>query len=82
MEKIPTLYPTEQEFENPIEYLSNPHIKRLGIRYGMIKIIPTGGLPSPAVNRRAELHVPAENPKSGESRPDKSVQAIFYEAAK
>lgn len=47
MEKIPTLYPTEQEFENPIEYLSNPHIKRLGIRYGMIKIIPPGDFRPP-----------------------------------
>lgn len=40
MEEIPTLHPTKQEFENPIDYLSNPHIRRLGIRYGMIKIIP------------------------------------------
>ncbi|EJS43088.1 YJR119C [Saccharomyces arboricola H-6] len=47
MEEIPTLYPTEQEFENPIDYLSNPHIKRLGIRYGMIKVIPPGDFRPP-----------------------------------
>lgn len=47
MEEIPALYPTEQEFKNPIYYLSNPHIKRLGVRYGMVKVVPPNGFCPP-----------------------------------
>lgn len=47
MEEIPALYPTEQEFKNPIDFLSNPHIKRLGVRYGMVKVVPPNGFCPP-----------------------------------
>ncbi|KAH3664398.1 hypothetical protein WICMUC_005783 [Wickerhamomyces mucosus] len=39
-EEVPTLYPTEEEFENPIEYFSSPKVKSLGVKYGMIKVVP------------------------------------------
>lgn len=38
--EVPTLYPTESEFANPIEFLSQPRVQRLGTRYGMVKLVP------------------------------------------
>ena len=40
MEEIPSVCPTEQEFQNPIEFLSQPKVQRLGYKYGMIKLKP------------------------------------------
>lgn len=47
MECIPTLYPSVEEFANPIEYLSEQKIKRLGHIYGMIKLVPPPGFRPP-----------------------------------
>ncbi|CCF55758.1 hypothetical protein KAFR_0A03230 [Kazachstania africana CBS 2517] len=40
MLEIPTVYPTKEEFDHPLDYLSQPRIKRLGKNFGMIKLIP------------------------------------------
>lgn len=40
MECIPTLYPSAEEFMEPITYLSQPQVYRLGHTFGMIKIVP------------------------------------------
>ncbi|KAL3230839.1 Histone demethylase JHD2 [Nakaseomyces bracarensis] len=50
--EVPTVYPNEEEFANPIEYLSHPRIQRLGNRYGMLKLVPPSGFqPSLALNK-------------------------------
>lgn len=36
----PTLHPTAAEFEDPIEYLSQRRIVQLGLKYGLVKLIP------------------------------------------
>lgn len=52
MELIPTLFPTKEEFANPIEYLSEPKIQRIGHTYGMVKIKPPEGFSPPfSINR-------------------------------
>lgn len=38
LESVPTLHPTLEELEDPIEYLSTPKIVRLGLRYGLLKL--------------------------------------------
>lgn len=43
MQEIPTLRPSEEEFKDPIAYLSSPTVKKLGIKYGMVKMIPPAG---------------------------------------
>lgn len=43
MEPIPTLRPSAKEFANPIDYLSESNVQRLGHTYGMVKIIPPEG---------------------------------------
>lgn len=54
MELIPTLFPTSEEFANPIEYLSEPKIQRIGHKYGMVKIKPPEGFNPPfSINRDA-----------------------------
>lgn len=40
MQEIPTLKPSKEEFDDPVAYLSDPDVSRLGFEYGMIKIIP------------------------------------------
>ncbi|KAL6950765.1 hypothetical protein ACO0QE_000046 [Hanseniaspora vineae] len=40
LEEIPSFYPTEEEFSDPIDYLSQAHIMKNGMKYGMIKLIP------------------------------------------
>lgn len=52
MESIPTLRPTIREFANPIEYLSESKVQRLGHKYGMVKIVPPEGFhPHFSINR-------------------------------
>lgn len=41
LENTPTLYPTVEELNDPIEYLSNPNIISLGFKYGLIKLVPS-----------------------------------------
>lgn len=36
----PILTPTEQEFYDPISYLSSPHVRKLGNEYGLLKVVP------------------------------------------
>lgn len=40
LEEVPVLYPTLQEFEDPISYLSQPQVQRQGHICGMIKLVP------------------------------------------
>lgn len=40
MQEVPTVYPTLAELENPIDYLSQPKITRIGNKFGMLKLIP------------------------------------------
>ncbi|SMN21017.1 similar to Saccharomyces cerevisiae YJR119C JHD2 JmjC domain family histone demethylase specific for H3-K4 (histone H3 Lys4) [Maudiozyma saulgeensis] len=40
LERIPTVHPTEDEFKDIINYISESRIRRLGNKYGMIKIVP------------------------------------------
>ncbi|QLQ78604.1 hypothetical protein HG537_0A08510 [Torulaspora globosa] len=54
MELIPTLFPTAEEFSNPIEYLSEPKIQRIGHIYGMVKIKPPEGFNPPfSINKES-----------------------------
>jgi histone demethylase JARID1 len=45
--EVPSLYPTEEEFANPIEYLASPEVASLGTRYGLLKIVPPSGFKPP-----------------------------------
>jgi len=47
LQSVPVLYPSEEEFENPIEYLSKPNIKALGDQFGMVKISPPSSFKPP-----------------------------------
>ncbi|GMM37735.1 histone demethylase [Saccharomycopsis crataegensis] len=40
LKPVPTVFPTQEEFDNPIVYLSSPEIQKLGDKYGMIKVKP------------------------------------------
>ncbi|CDO93748.1 unnamed protein product [Kluyveromyces dobzhanskii CBS 2104] len=40
MQEIPTVRPTEEQFLDPIGFLSSNEMKRLGMKYGMVKMIP------------------------------------------
>ncbi|CUS24836.1 LAQU0S20e00958g1_1 [Lachancea quebecensis] len=40
LEHIPVLHPTAAEMEDPIGFLSQTHIRRLGHVYGMVKLVP------------------------------------------
>lgn len=40
LEQIPTLRPTLQQLQDPIEFLSQPHVRRLGHTFGMLKLVP------------------------------------------
>ncbi|KAK5960760.1 histone demethylase PWA37_002197 [Arxiozyma heterogenica] len=44
LENVPTLYPSFEDLNNPIEYLSRPNITRLGFRYGLIKLVPPSNI--------------------------------------
>ncbi|EDO15670.1 hypothetical protein Kpol_1008p7 [Vanderwaltozyma polyspora DSM 70294] len=53
MEEIPSLYPSLEEFSNPIEYLSQPKIQRIGHKYGMVKLVsPEGFNPPLSLNQK------------------------------
>lgn len=39
LKEVPTLYPTEEQFEDPIAYLSTPEVASLGAKYGMVKLV-------------------------------------------
>lgn len=47
LKPCPVLYPTPQEFDSPIEYLSRKDILDLGSRYGLVKIVPPQGWKPP-----------------------------------
>lgn len=47
MEHIPTLHPTAAEFANPIGFLSEAKVQRLGHIYGMVKMVPPDGFSPP-----------------------------------
>lgn len=38
--EVPTVYPSEQEFRKVVAFLSQPSVRRLGNRYGMVKVVP------------------------------------------
>lgn len=38
--ECPTLTPTMEEFNDPIGYLSRPDIQNLGLKYGIVKLVP------------------------------------------
>ncbi|GMM55675.1 histone demethylase [Maudiozyma humilis] len=40
LHEVPTLYPSEEEFREPVAFLSQPSIRRLGNRYGLLKVVP------------------------------------------
>ncbi|SCV06208.1 LANO_0H24476g1_1 [Lachancea nothofagi CBS 11611] len=40
LEHIPVLRPSLREMEDPIGYLSQPNVRRLGHIYGMVKLVP------------------------------------------
>ncbi|VEU24261.1 DEKNAAC105584 [Brettanomyces naardenensis] len=39
----PTLFPTKEQFANPIRYMSSPEIIALGEQYGVLKVKPPSG---------------------------------------
>ncbi|KAH3670904.1 hypothetical protein OGAPHI_000615 [Ogataea philodendri] len=45
--EAPTLYPTEEEFSNPIKYLNSREIIKLGEQYGILKLKPPHGWNAP-----------------------------------
>ncbi|AMD22474.1 HHL296Cp [Eremothecium sinecaudum] len=49
LEHIPVLRPTEDEFKDPIGYLSQAPIRRIGNTYGMVKLVPPAGFLPPMV---------------------------------
>lgn len=56
---VPTLYPSDEEFRNPIEYLSTPAIASLGVTYGMVKIVPPSNFKPPlSINESRFSFVP------------------------
>ncbi|AGO10621.1 AaceriABR167Cp [[Ashbya] aceris (nom. inval.)] len=44
---VPVLHPTEDEFRDPIGYLSKASVQRLGHVYGMVKLVPPCGFQPP-----------------------------------
>lgn len=40
LQQVPTVYPSETEFNELISFLSEPKITRLGNKFGMIKLVP------------------------------------------
>lgn len=59
MDHVPVVTPSESEFANPIDYLSEPSIQRLGRHYGMVKLIPPENFKPPfCINReKFKFHV-------------------------
>lgn len=47
LKPCPVLYPTSQEFDSPIEYLSRKDITDLGGKFGLVKIVPPQGWTPP-----------------------------------
>jgi histone demethylase JARID1 len=43
LKSVPELRPSESEFVHPIKYLSRPDIVELGVKYGILKVIPPLG---------------------------------------
>lgn len=57
--EVPALYPSDEEFRNPIEYLSTPAIAKLGVEYGMVKIVPPSSFKPPlSINESRFSFVP------------------------
>ncbi|AET41044.1 histone demethylase Ecym_7196 [Eremothecium cymbalariae DBVPG len=44
---IPVLHPTDDEFRDPIGFLSQPAVQRMGHIYGMIKLVPPSSFQPP-----------------------------------
>ncbi|GAV48655.1 hypothetical protein ZYGR_0N00590 [Zygosaccharomyces rouxii] len=63
MDHVPIISPSESEFANPIDYLSEPSIQRLGRHYGMVKLIPPANFKPPfCINRETfKFHVRVQN---------------------
>ncbi|CCD24341.1 histone demethylase NDAI_0D00270 [Naumovozyma dairenensis CBS 421] len=55
---VPSLYPTDEEFANPIEYLSRPAIRDLGLEYGILKLIPPKGFNPPLALDKPNFEFP------------------------
>lgn len=47
LRECPTLRPSEEEFDSPIEYLSRCDIRSLGTEFGLVKIVPPAGWKPP-----------------------------------
>lgn len=59
LQQVPTLHPTEEQFDNPIGYLASPEIRRLGDRYGFVKVVPPEGFKPPlSINEHRFRFVP------------------------
>lgn len=63
MDHVPVIFPSESEFANPINYLSQPSIQRLGRHYGMVKLIPPANFKPPfCIDReKFKFHVRVQN---------------------
>ncbi|CDH15710.1 related to Histone demethylase JHD2 [Zygosaccharomyces bailii ISA1307] len=63
MQHVPVISPSEEEFANPIDYLSQPRIQRLGHLYGMVKLIPPQSFKPPfSINKESfKFHVRVQN---------------------
>lgn len=59
LKEVPSLRPTEDEFNDPIKYLSSPEVSSLGYQYGMVKIIPPSSYKPPlSINKNRFRFVP------------------------
>ncbi|CCK70257.1 histone demethylase KNAG_0D05190 [Huiozyma naganishii CBS 8797] len=52
---VPVLHPTLEELANPIDYLSQRHIKQLGIQYGLLKLVTPDGFQYPRHYRNSSI---------------------------
>ncbi len=53
--EVPVVYPTEEEFADPIDYLNQPALRRLGKVYGMVRIVPPAGFNPPLALDKARF---------------------------
>ena len=54
----PVLTPTDQEFNDPVGYLSSDKVSKLGATYGLVKIVPPPNWkPSFHINPDFKFHV-------------------------
>ncbi|KAH3679108.1 hypothetical protein WICPIJ_008716 [Wickerhamomyces pijperi] len=57
--EIPTLHPTEEQFQDPITYLSNAENMELAKKYGAVKIVPPAEFKPPlSINKNKFKFVP------------------------